>query len=127
MKQLFLVLVFIASAVCLKAQDACYVYTYLHWAPAATKYVAKLQLNNDEEDHDILDAEGNKLAFSSMINALNYMTTQGWELVELYKKNPDNGYAKLEQYALIRKLMPVNEAAQYAQPKPQKSKKKDKD
>lgn len=101
-----------------KAQDSCYVYTQLHWAPAMTKYVAQIQLNDKGDDEYILDENGNKLSFGSILHAMNYLSLQGWELVQLSSVNPRNQTSALkEQYALIRKKMSVEEARKYATPK----------
>lgn len=118
MKKTILFSFFMLCALFVNAQDSCYVYTQLHWAPTATKYVAKLQLNDKGEDEDII-ANGEKLSFYSIFHALNYLSVNdGWELVELSTKNPNNiPGANKEQYAIIRKRMPIAEAKKYAQPK----------
>lgn len=109
---LFLVCIFSYA----QTPDSCYVYTNLHWAPAMTKYVAKIQLNPESDDMDIVGANGEVLSFNNIFHALNYLSTQGWELVELSKKNPDNDSFTREQYALIKKKFPVEEAKKYCTP-----------
>lgn len=117
MKKLIFMVLLTIAAVTAKAQDSCYVYTQLHWAPAATKYVAKIQLNDKGEDEDIT-SNGEKLSFGSILHALNYLSVNGWELVELSPKDPNNAPgANKEQFAVIRKRMPLSEAKKYAQPK----------
>ena len=117
MKKYMITLLLAIAATVVKAQDSCYVYTQLHWAPAATKYVAKIQLNNKGADEDIME-NGTKLSFNNILHALNYLSVQGWELVQLSPKNPDNVTgAYKEQYAVIRKRMPIDEAKKYAAPK----------
>lgn len=117
MRKVLFMALFAIAAIAAKAQDSCYVYTRLHWAPAATKYVAKLQLNDKGEDEDITE-NGEKLSFYSIFHALNYLSVNGWELVELSPKNPDNAPgANKEQFAVIRKRMPIAEAKKYAMPK----------
>lgn len=81
-----------------------------------TKYIAQIQLNPESTDMDIVDANGTVLSFNNIFHALNYLSTQGWELVELSKQNPDNNSFRLEQYALIKKKLPVEEAIKYCEP-----------
>lgn len=115
-KYMITLLLFIAASA-VKAQDSCYVYTQLHWAPAATKYVAKIQLNDKGTDEDITE-NGEKVSFNNILHALNYLSVRGWELVQLSPKNPENTPgANKEQFAVIRKLMPTDEAKKYAAPK----------
>lgn len=117
MKKYMLSLLLLIAASAVKAQDSCYVYTQLHWAPAATKYVAKMQLNDKDADEDITE-NGEKVSFYNILHALNYLSVHGWELVQLSPKNPENTPgANKEQFAIIRKLMPIEEAKKYASPK----------
>lgn len=117
MKKYMISMLLLIAASAVKAQDSCYVYTRLHWAPAMTKYVAQIQLNEKGEDEDITE-NGEKLSFYNILHALNYLSVRGWELVQLSPKNPENLMsAKLEQFAIIRKLMPIEEAKKYATPK----------
>lgn len=117
MKKYMISTLLIIAASAVKAQDSCYVYTQLHWAPAATKYVAKIQLNDKGSDEDITE-NGEKVSFNNILHALNYLSVRGWELVQLSPKNPENtpGAVK-EQFAVIRKRMSLNEAKKYAAPK----------
>lgn len=117
MKKLIIASLLVVCALAVKAQDSCFVYTQLHWCPTATKYVAKIQLGEELKDTDIVDENGEKLSFYNIFHALNYLSTKGWELVQMYPKNPDNNSFKLEQFALIRKKMPIEEAKKYATPK----------
>lgn len=97
--------------------DSCYVYGYLHWAPSATKYAAKLELGPGKDLNDLFDANGSKLKFGSFLNALNYMASQCWEIIEISPRNPNNNTFTLEQYAIIRKKMSLEEALPYISPK----------
>ena len=118
MKKIFIVSVLFLASLTAKAQDSCYVYTQLGWIPTATKYVAKIQLHEEYEYFiDILDDNGEKLSFHNILHAFNYLSTKGWELVQLYPKNPDGSTSVRKQYALIRKKMSIEEAKQYSKPK----------
>lgn len=117
MKRMFFLALFTFVAITTNAQDSCYYYTQLHWCPTATKYVAKIQLSEDYKDVDIVDENGNKLSFYNIFHALNYLSTEGWELVQISAQNPKNNSNSLEQYALIRKMMPIEEAKKYSTPK----------
>lgn len=97
--------------------DSCYIYGYLRWEPTSTKYVAKIELGPGKKSADIIDADGTKIFFQSFLNALNYMSSKGWEVMEISKKNPDNNTFTLEQYAIIRKKMGLDEASPYISPK----------
>lgn len=97
--------------------DSCYVYGYLHWSPSMTKYTAKIQLGPDDELTDIVSKSGDKLKFKSFLNALNYMSMEGWEVIEISPRNPDQNTFTKEQYAIIRKFMTKSHAKKYSSPK----------
>lgn len=95
--------------------DSCYVYSQLHWAPAMFKYVAKIQdetgkFNIPEND------KGEKLYFHSIMNAINYYSSQGWILVDLYYSKSDN-VGSQEQYAVLKRKMSLEDAQKYITPK----------
>lgn len=101
-------------------KDSTYVYAYLSWTPAVTKYVATIQINGEKED--ILDVNGEKLSFNHLLHALNYMVqVEDWELVQVFEEVPSA--SSLRQNILIRKKMTIEDAAQYAKPKEPKKKK----
>ena len=97
--------------------DSCIVYGYLRWSPSAIKYSAKLELGPGRDLENIMSAKGEKLKFQSFLNALNYMSSQGWDVVEISKPNPEHNSFTQEQYAIIRKKMSKDEAAPFASPK----------
>ena len=118
MRRTVLIILLLSLGYASKAQDSCYVYTQLHWAPAITKYIAKIQLSDKGNDMDITDENGNKLLFYNMIHALNYLSSKGWSLVQLGPLNPENSPgANRKQYALIRKWMSIEESRKYSTPK----------
>lgn len=96
--------------------DSCYVYTQIHWAPAMTKYVAQIQ--DEKGEFNIpTDDSGKKLYFYSIMNAINYYSSKGWELVDLYYRKGDQ-ISELQQYAIIKKKMSKSESEKYTSPKP---------
>lgn len=97
--------------------DSCMVYGYLRWSPSVTKYSAKLELGPGRDLEEIVSATGDKLKFQSFLNALNYMSSQGWDVVEISKLNPEHNTFTQEQYAIIRKKMSKDEAAPFTSPK----------
>lgn len=97
--------------------DSCMVYGYLRWSPSAVKYSAKLELGPGRDLEDIKSTTGDKLKFQSFLNALNYMSSEGWDVVEISPLNPENNSFTQEQYAIIRKKMSKGEAAPFASPK----------
>ena len=118
MRKIIIVSLMVFATIVAKAQqDSCYIYTQLHWVPTAMKYVAKIQLSEEFKDMDIVDENGSKLSFYNIFHALNYLSTKGWELVQMSPNNPDGNTNKLEQYAVIRKKMPIEEAKKYSTPK----------
>ncbi len=118
MKTLIFTVLFVICAAYGNAQDSCYVYTQLNWVPAMTKYVAKIELGEEGSNTDILDKNGEKLSFYSFFNALNYLSTEGWEVLDISNENPNNNRgAYKERYAVIRKKMTIEEAKKYASPK----------
>lgn len=98
--------------------DSCLVYGYLWWSAGATKYSAKIELGPGSDRKDIISPSGDKLKFASFLNAINYMSSQGWEIIEVSKVNPYNSTITLaEQYAIIRRKMSADEATPYCSPK----------
>ena len=120
MKKHFILLLLAVLPITSFAQDSCYVYTRLHWTPLMTKYDARIQLGEEMGDTPILDENGEKLSFYNILHALNYLSTKGWEFISLSPLNPENNTSINEQYAIIRKIMPIEEAKKYATPKPKK-------
>jgi len=114
---LIAVLLCSANAVAQERNDSCFVYGYLRWSPSLTKYSAKLQMGPDDDLTDVLSDNGEKLKFHTFLNAVNYMSMTGWEILEISPVNPDKGTFVKEQYAIIRKLMPKADAAKYSNPK----------
>ena len=114
---LFIAIMATLNALATELPDSCYVYGYLHWSPSATKYAAKLELGPGKDLNDIFDANGSKLKFGSFLNALNYMASQCWEIIEISHRNPNNNTFSLEQYAIIRKKMSREKALPYISPK----------
>lgn len=96
--------------------DSCYVYTQIRWSATPLKYVAKVQ--DVKGDFDVIkDDNGNKLYFNSIMNAINYYSTNGWELLEMYYPKDMISSTDKDQCAVIRKKMPKAEAEKYASPK----------
>lgn len=96
--------------------DSCYVYTQIRWKATATKYVAMIQ---DENGTLVTptDDKGKKLYFNSLINAINYYSSQGREFVEsFYPKDVISSNDK-DQCAIIKKKMSKTEAGKYILPK----------
>lgn len=120
----FIILISLAMALmapnCIMAsepEDSTYVYGYLRWVPSATKYSAKIELGPGNDLNDILDSTGSKLKFRSFLNALNYMASQKWEVIEISPQNPEHNTFHLEQFALIRKKMARKDALPFISPK----------
>lgn len=97
--------------------DSTFVYGYLRWVPSATKYSAKIELGPGKDLNDISDSTGSKLKFGSFLNALNYMVSQRWEVIEVSPRNPNHNTFSLEQFALIRKKMAREDAQIFISPK----------
>ncbi|MBO5444270.1 MAG: hypothetical protein J5995_02830 [Muribaculaceae bacterium] len=120
MKKLFVLFVAFwaaSKAFAVESPDSCFVYGYLHWSPTATKYVAKLELGPGKDLEDIIDENGSKLKFASFLNALNYLVSKQWEVVEISPRNPDHNTFVLEQFAIIRRKMALKDAKIYISPK----------
>ena len=118
MYRFFLFLMLAANLTIIAAEpiDSCMVYGYLRWTPSATKYAAKLELGPGKDLEDIKNSSGEKLIFQSFLNALNYMSSEGWEVLEISPLNPENNSFTKEQYAIIRKKMMRTEASLFYTP-----------
>lgn len=120
----FIILIFLALVLMVSSrimasepEDSTFVYGYLRWIPSATKYSAKIELGPKKDLKDIFDSTGTKLKFGSFLNALNYMASQKWEVIEISPRNPEHNTFTLEQFALIRKKMAIKDASPFISPK----------
>lgn len=120
MKKVLFSAILLLVGIFLDAQtpDSCYVYTNLHWRPGSFRYKAQIQLNPQTKDMDIVNENGEVLVFESLFHALNFYSAQGWELVDVSRKNPENNGNYEEQYAVIRKMFPTEEAKRLYIPDP---------
>lgn len=122
MKKFILILILALSSftsIAAERSETCYVYGYLRWVSKIAKYSAKLDFGV-EAMSDIENDKGEKLKFVSFLNALNYMSSNDWEVIEVSFGNPNHSEAytdAAEKYALIRKKMTKAEAAKYSSPK----------
>lgn len=123
-KIILLALIAITSSV-VKAQDSCYVYTYLHWMGNGAKHQVQLTQDLEEEGRDFVSETGETLVFKNFMCALNYaVANENWEVFYVSTINPFNGYFKREQYAILRKCMSKNESATYRELEAEKPRKK---
>lgn len=97
MKRLFIVFLF--SFILLfstKAEDQKVVYCEISGINAAADvlvYIDYGQRIGNSFNHVLLDKEtGEKIKFGSMIDALNYMSKYGWNLVQVYERNGQHFY-----------------------------------
>jgi len=56
------------------------------------------------KDQRLKDAEGKVITFNSVIDALNYMSSQGWYLVNAYALSEGSGSAKVLNYVMRKTL-----------------------
>lgn len=62
----------------------------------STKVKVAIDLGESEKawhDHRLVDENGEKIKFSSMIEALNYMSERGWELEQAYSSPSEKASA----------------------------------
>lgn len=57
----------------------------------------------DFKDNRLRNEAGKPIAFNSVIDALNYMATQGWEFVNAYALSDGSG-GKVLNYVMRRRL-----------------------
>lgn len=93
--------------------DSCYVFAELRWDPGFFSYSAKIIYTDFMED--IKDENGKKLKFNGFIRAVNYMSIQGWEVMQIYPYH--FGDKEREQIAILRKRVSIEEAQSVSQPK----------
>jgi hypothetical protein len=87
--------------------DSCYVYMQLTFIPTLGKYGACIVMyGNDSNDHEVTDENGNEVRFISFINAINYFSLHGWNMIESYFK-PDSIGGKV---ATLKKKVSLSEA-----------------
>ncbi|WP_300729021.1 hypothetical protein [uncultured Bacteroides sp.] len=80
--------------------------------PNVARYEARIQ---NEEGKFVLctDDSGNVIRFVSFINAINYYSSKGWEIVKIFTPKEATDVV---QVAIIRKLMPKDEILKFANP-----------
>lgn len=93
--------------------DSCYVFAELRWDPGLFSYSAKIIYTDFMED--IRDENGQKLKFKGFIRAVNYMSIQGWEVMQIYPYHYDD--KEREEIAILRKYVPLEEALSVSQPR----------
>jgi hypothetical protein len=116
MKKLLLLFVFcIASMVMLAQKSVNYEYCVLYGAYndkfANNKYLVNIDFGENtklKSDKNYNDATGKSIVFNSMIDAMNFMDKQGWELVQAYVITPTNSRTA-NQWILKRKLVEETE------------------
>lgn len=58
-----------------------------------------------DDDYQLVDEKGNAIRFSSMINALNYMSERGWKLHTAYSASVKGmGAQETYRYILVKEL-----------------------
>ena len=74
----------------------------------------QLTQNLGDEGVDLTNEAGETLVFKNFMSALNYaIEKDDWEVFQISKINPFNGYFKTEQYAILRKIMKKDESTVY--------------
>lgn len=92
--------------------DSCYVYAQIEYIPSIRPGV-KIQAGSSKIFEKIVDKEGNEIKFVTLINALNYFSMQGWELVQMYYPLSPLNNSDLNQRMIIKKKMPKDKARTY--------------
>lgn len=116
MKKLLLLFVFcIASMVILAQKSVNFEYCFLNGSYndkfANNKYTVHIDFGENtklKSDKNYSDATGKSIVFNSMIDAMNFMDKQGWELVQAYVITPTNSRS-INQWILKRKLLGITE------------------
>ena len=116
MKKIFLLLasaLFICSS--LFCQEEVKNYTYCEIVGTSNLMQTKVKINVDygqavniwkANANRLKDEEGKVIKFNSMIDALNYMGSQGWEFVQAYAVSNGNG---LVYHYLLKMEIPIEE------------------
>ena len=111
MKKLLLLFVFCTASMVLLAQkQAKFEYCQLDGSYndkfAHNKYTVHIDFGENtklKSDKNYSDVTGKGIVFYSMIDAMNFMDKQGWELVQAYVITPTNSRSS-NQWILKRKL-----------------------
>ncbi len=85
MKKILLILIAIFA---LQTAEAKKLYVEMEFH----KNCIKLDDGTNKKHQKLKDADGNDIKFTSLIGALNYMSLQGWELVETKSVTKGSGY-----------------------------------
>ena len=114
-KKLFITVCFILFSISIKAQvlankDSCYVYCELQQPAMGSRTVLKHPLY---QIGPIKNENGEDLEFSTIYNAIAYMSIKGWDFVQMYTHDTNNMLNNI-QYAILRKKVPIREAKKYA-------------
>ncbi|MCL1937228.1 MAG: hypothetical protein FWF52_02395 [Candidatus Azobacteroides sp.] len=90
MKKIILLSVFVLVCFCVNAEQKCYVYCELVGTSKLFSSKVNVQADFGQQTSfwkgvDYLkDENGKKIVFNSMVDAMNFMGTQGWEFVQAY-------------------------------------------
>lgn len=82
--------------------DGFYVYATLGFRLAWSGITVYLNFGVDQLRPYLMDDQGNRLVFDSRLEALNYLSARGWELVQVYL-DVDDGDSS-ERYLLRKRL-----------------------
>ena len=83
-------------------EDGFYVYSRLGFRSVRGGIAVYLDFGVDKLRPYLMDDQGSRLAFDSLLEALNYLTARGWELVQVYLDIDDGDSS--ERYLLRKRL-----------------------
>lgn len=121
MKNFILILIaamYIGNTSAQTTNDSCYVYTQLKYNPASLQKHLRVQLRTGEKGtyEPIKDKDGRLCIFESLMDAINFLMLDGWEL--FYAQGFKDHRNQLEdptiENIIIRKMMSKEDAKSYA-------------
>lgn len=116
---IFCILLSLSVKMAASSPDSCYVYKMAQWHPSLKTPKGGViweRVGDEQNVRTLTNSKGEELQFVSIMTALNYLSMDGWELVEMKLNKPDLNYSGLAHVFLLRKKMSREEALKYSTP-----------
>ena len=100
-----------------ESTDSCYVYKFTEVEADFKGFYLVEKTGDEQVAKNVVNSNGEKLRFTNWVTALNYLTREGWELMEIiFPTMPKIRENFNMNGMLLRKKMPEEEAKKFSTP-----------